>query len=75
MSRRSHFLASMHNGIVKGSCIVLQGSEIVYAGPIEGAPLNPPAEGKLVLLHADDFQSLRAHVESDPLPNNPSGHA
>jgi hypothetical protein len=24
----------------------------VYAGPIEGAPLAPPTEGKLVLLHA-----------------------
>jgi hypothetical protein len=56
----------MHYGIVKGVCVVLLDGEVVYAGPIEGAPLTPPTEGKLVLLHADDFQSLKGHVEKNP---------
>ena len=63
---RSQLLASMHNGIAKGVCVVVLNGEIVYAGPIEGAPLTPPTEGKLVLLHTDDFQSLKAHVEENP---------
>jgi hypothetical protein len=66
MTGRSQLLASMHKGIVKGACVVVLDGEIIYAGPIEGAPLMPPTVGKLVLLHADDFQSLKSHVEKNP---------
>ena len=32
---RSQLLASMHNGIAKGVCVVVLNGEIVYAGPNE----------------------------------------
>lgn len=54
------FDSSKHDGIAKGSCVLLLDDEIVYAGPLKGAP---DVTGKMVLLNPDDFERLRAHVD------------
>jgi hypothetical protein len=54
------FNATVNGGIVKGHCVMLVESKIVYAGPINAAPTS---EGKLVLLHPDDFAKLKARVD------------
>jgi hypothetical protein len=56
---RGQFDASTCEGVVAGSCVMLVDNKIVYAGPIKGAPTS---EGKLVLLHPDDFAKLKARV-------------
>lgn len=57
---RALFNATICEGVVLGSCVMLLDDEIVYAGPIKGAP---PTDGRLVLLHADDFTKLKTHVD------------
>jgi hypothetical protein len=54
------FNATINGGIVKGHYVMLVDNKIVYAGPIKAAPTS---EGKLVLLHPDDFAKLKAHVD------------
>jgi hypothetical protein len=54
------FNATICDGCAVGSCVMLVDDEIVYAGPIKQAP---SAEGKLVLMHADDFAKLKTHVD------------
>jgi hypothetical protein len=54
------FNATINDGIVKGHCVMLVDKKIVYAGPIKAAPTS---EGKLVLLHPDDFAKLKARVD------------
>jgi hypothetical protein len=54
------FNATINVGIVKGHCVMLVDNKIVYAGPIRAAPTS---EGKLVLLHPDDFAKLKACVD------------
>lgn len=47
-------------GVSKGCCVLLRGEEIQYAGPIK---LAPSTAGMMVLLHPDDFASLKNHVD------------
>lgn len=54
------FNASICEGVAAGTCVMLVDDSIVYAGPLKKAP---PADGKLVLLHPDDYEKLRVHVE------------
>jgi hypothetical protein len=51
------FNATINGGIVKGHCVMLVDNK--YTGPIKAAPTS---EGKLVLLHPDDFAKLKARV-------------
>lgn len=60
MTDREPFNAAQCEGVVKGTCVMLLDNKIVYAGPIKGCP---SVEGQTVLLHADDFELLRSHVE------------
>lgn len=57
------FDATVHNGVAKGSCVMIEDSSIVYAGPLYGAA-RPDADGKVILLHPDDFAQLKSHVDS-----------
>ena len=41
------FDATIHNGIAMGSCVMIQDSEIVYAGPLHDV-LRPDACGKVI---------------------------
>ena len=59
-SDRQLFNASPCEGVALGSCVMLVDEQIVYAGPLKGAP---PADGKFILLHNDDFAKLKASVE------------
>lgn len=60
MTERPLFNASIQEGVALGSCVMLLDDAIVYAGPIKGAPLT---DGKLVLLHPDDFTKLKTLVD------------
>ncbi len=53
------FDASPHQAVAIGSCVMIAGSEIVYAGPLQDAP---EADGRLILLNAADFATLADHV-------------
>jgi hypothetical protein len=57
---RNLFDASTCEGVAIGSCVMLVDNMIVYAGPLKKAPSS---EGKLVLLHPDDFAKLKTHVD------------
>jgi len=57
------FDATVHKGIAKGSCVMIAESSIVYAGPLNHAA-RPDAEGKMILLHPEDFAQLKSHVEA-----------
>lgn len=54
------FNAAPCEGVCKGTCVMLLDDKIVYAGPLKQAPA---ADGKMILLHSDDFELLRNHVE------------
>lgn len=54
------FNASICEGIVTGTCVMLQDDQIVYAGPIKGAP---KVQGLMVLLNAADFEKLKTVVD------------
>jgi len=60
MSDREPFNASICEGVTKGICVVLEDHAIIYAGPIKSAPF---IDGKMVLLHPEDFEKLKAYVE------------
>lgn len=60
MDDRPTFDAAPCEGVCKGTVVMLLDNTIVYAGPIKGAPKS---DGKTILLHAEDFERLRAHVE------------
>ncbi len=53
------FDAQIKDGVCKGTCAVIHKNELVYAGSITSVP---EIKGSLVLLHADDFTKLAAHV-------------
>jgi len=58
--KQETFDASIHRAVAPGSCVMIEESEIVYAGPIR---LAPDASGKMLLLSADDFALLSAHLD------------
>jgi hypothetical protein len=60
MGEREVFDATIHAAVATGSCVMIEESEIVYAGPIR---LAPDASGKMLLLSADDFARLSAHLD------------
>jgi hypothetical protein len=60
MSDREQFDAAPCEGIVKGICVLLEDDKIIYAGPFKQAP---DVAGKTVLLHAEDFDRLKSHVD------------
>jgi hypothetical protein len=57
------FDATVHKGIAKGSCVMIYDSSIVYAGPLNHAA-RPDADGKVILLHPEDFAQLKSHVDA-----------
>ena len=61
MNATGLFDATIHQGIAIGSCVMICDDEIVYAGPLKTAP---NADGKMVLLSADDFAKLESHVKA-----------
>ncbi len=54
------FDAAPCEGVCVGTCVMLVDDKIVYAGPLKQAP---KADGKMILLHAEDFEKLRVVVE------------
>jgi hypothetical protein len=60
MAEIGQFDCAPCEGVVVGTCVMLVDDRIVYAGPLKGAPT---ADGKMILLHTDDYHQLRAHVE------------
>jgi hypothetical protein len=54
------FNAMLGEGIVKGICVILSDNQIVYAGPIKGAP---DVAGMDVVMNEEDLAKLRTHVE------------
>lgn len=59
----SELNASICEGVARGHCVMLASiddAQIVYAGPINGAP---NAAGRMILLHADDFAKLKTVVD------------
>ena len=54
------FDAAPCEGVCVGTCVMLVDDKIVYAGPLNQAPKS---DGNMILLHSDDFDKLRAHVE------------
>ena len=52
--------ASICEAVALGSCVMIEDSEIFYAGPLRSAP---DAEGKMVLLNPCDFAKLKDHVD------------
>jgi hypothetical protein len=48
--------ASVHHAIAAGSCVMIERGEMVYAGPLVDMP---EAEGRLILLHPEDFGRLK----------------
>jgi hypothetical protein len=60
MMDRPMFNAAPCEGVCKGTCVMLVDDKIVYAGPLKQAP---EADGKMILLHSDDFELLKDHVE------------
>lgn len=60
MAERNLMNASPCEGIVTGTCVMLENHQIVYAGPIKGAP---DTDGLHVLMSAADFEKFKAHVE------------
>lgn len=59
MSTTEIFDASIHRGVAAGSCVMIEDDALVYAGPIQSAP---EADGKVVLLHPDDFARFAGHL-------------
>ena len=53
---------TVHDGIAKGSCVMIEDAAIVYAGPLND-PGRPDASGKMVLLNPEDFATLKSHVD------------
>lgn len=47
-------------GVVKGICVILSDNQIVYAGPLRGAP---DVAGMDVVMNEEDMAKLRTHVE------------
>lgn len=60
MTTAGLFDASPCEGVQIGTVVMLVDDKIVYAGPLKGAP---SADGKMILLHAQDFEKLQTHVE------------
>jgi hypothetical protein len=54
------FNAAPCEGVCVGTCVMLVDDKIVYAGPLKHAP---KAGGMMILLHSEDFEKLREHVE------------
>jgi hypothetical protein len=54
------FDAAPCEGVQIGTCVMLVDDKIIYAGPLKKAP---KADGVTVLLHADDFELLKARVD------------
>lgn len=52
--------AAINEAVCPGTCVIIVGSALVYAGPIRGAPFG---EGQLVMLSAEDFAKLKGHVQ------------
>jgi hypothetical protein len=52
--------AILCEGVVSGTCVMVDGETIVYAGPFKGCP---DSTGKTVLLSAADFAKLKALVD------------
>ena len=57
------FDATVHKAVAKGCCVMIEESAIVYAGPLNHAA-RPDADGKVILLHPEDFAQLASHVDS-----------
>lgn len=56
------FNSIAHSGVALGSCVIIEGDDnIVYAGPIKGAP--SPSNGALLLLCEEDFARFKAHID------------
>lgn len=52
--------ATINEAVCTGTCVIVSGSELVYAGPIRTALFK---EGQLVMLSAEDFAKLRGQVQ------------
>ena len=57
------FDATIHTGIAQGSCVMIEERSIVYAGPLNHAA-RPEADGKVILMHPEDFAMLKFHVDA-----------
>lgn len=51
--------AAINEAVCPGTCVIVAGSELVYAGPLRTAPFR---DGQLVMLSAEDFAVLRGHL-------------
>ena len=56
------FNATIHQGVAMGCCVMLEGGEMVYAGPLCDAR-RPDPTGKVTLLHPEDFAKLKTYVD------------
>lgn len=54
------FDSSPHGAVQKGTCVIVKGDDLVYAGPITTAPC---VSGTMVYLNQADFDFLAAHVK------------
>lgn len=54
------FDSTANDAVVAGHCVMIDGHEIVYAGPFKTAP-DPT--GKFVLLNSADFNRLKSVVD------------
>lgn len=53
------FNAMIHSGVAEGTCVVIEGNQMIYAGPLDGAP---HVGGKLVFFHARDYERFKSAV-------------
>lgn len=60
MSKQGVFDATIHAAVATGTCVMIEESEMVYAGPLK---LAPDPGGKTLLLSAHDFARLSAHLD------------
>ena len=61
MTDNGLFDTTVHDGIAKGSCVMIHESSIVFAGPLNHAP---DADGRMILLHREDFDELALHIDA-----------
>lgn len=55
------FSATVHDGIVRGTCVALINNNLLYAGPLLQCP---DIAGITILLHEDDFEELQQEVDA-----------
>lgn len=61
IARSTDFEVISNAQVVRGVCVLLDGDDIIYAGPIRGLPWT---RGTQMVLHPEDHKSLGTYSQS-----------